>query len=172
MQSKSIGPPSTQHLYSAHTMKNSSLQFYGLFIIFVGILATAASCLGAAFALGLISANGTLSLRNALFLRDAVFFLIIGISALRFGTGIRQYSRRALVCWEYTAWTVAVLVLLTTMAAILLVSVGAEYLVFTVFYLILGASATSVRRNNLGFFELLDRGPQETAGKHRDHPLQ
>lgn len=151
-------------------MKNSNLQFYGLFIIFVGILATAASCLGAAFALGLISANGTLSLRNTLFLRDAVFFLIIGIGALRFGTGIRQYSRRALVYWEYTAWTVAVLVLLTTMAAILLVSVGAEYLVFTVFYLMLGSSATAVRRNNRGFFELLDRGHEKDSQHQRDYP--
>ncbi|MEZ5488875.1 MAG: hypothetical protein R3F50_00965 [Gammaproteobacteria bacterium] len=144
-------------------MKNSNLQFYGLFIVFVGILATAAACLGTAFALGLISANGNLSLRNALFLRDAVFFLIIGIGALRFGPGIRQYSRRALVCWEYTAWIVAVLVLLTTLAAILLVSIGAEYLVFTVFYLMLATSATAVRRNNQGFFEFLDRGREEVS---------
>ncbi|MCB1671688.1 MAG: hypothetical protein R3F41_06370 [Gammaproteobacteria bacterium] len=138
-------------------MRNSSLQFYGLFVIFVGILATAAACLGVAFGLGLLNANGHLSLRNALFLRDALFFLLLGIGALRSGGRIRHYSRAALVGWEWVCWTIAILVLITTLAAIALVNVGVEYLVFTLFYLLLATSASSVRRRNQGFFDYRNR---------------
>jgi hypothetical protein len=153
-------------------MRNSSLQFYGLLVIFIGVIATAAACLGTAFGLGLLSANGSLSLRNLLFLRDALFFLLLGLSALRFGSGIRQYSRRALVSWEWAAWTIATLVMATTLAAIVLVSVGVEYLVFTVFYLLMGSTATAIRRSNQGFFDSLARQQGSAADGQINPPPQ
>lgn len=127
-------------------MTSTKVSNYGLFLQFIGIIAVSAAVLGGALVIGLAMAAGSFTLVNVFLLRDAVFPLLLGILAFPCGNGMRRRSRRAAVYWEWITWLSYTLVLLVTLAAIVLIPVGKEYLVASMFYMLLALSATQARR--------------------------
>jgi len=118
---------------------------YGLFVLFVGILAIAISVLGVFLLLGLSVAAGSNLANNLYMLRDPVLGLLLGVLALRSGSAMRNQSAKALRMWEICTWLIALVALLLTIASFLIVETGREYLVFTLFYSLLATSASAIR---------------------------
>ena len=124
----------------------SGPKYYGLFLYFIGVFGMGASLLGGAFGLGMAYANEGLDLSTVVLLRDAVLGLVLGVVALWTGYHLRQGELIQLVWWEWTGWLVVWVGVAITVLAIVVASVGVEFIVFLIFYMLLAVSATSMRR--------------------------